>query len=80
MLLFFHICSGSIVVTSLKNIIRNEGFKGLYRGLSPTIIALLPNWTVSITFLVCFYVKPVLEMYLAANNVIVWAKYLRLSD
>ncbi|OAY31356.1 nicotinamide adenine dinucleotide transporter 2, mitochondrial [Manihot esculenta] len=37
---------GSIVVTSLKNIIRNEGFKGLYRGLSPTIIALLPNWTV----------------------------------
>ncbi|THG13002.1 hypothetical protein TEA_006983 [Camellia sinensis var. sinensis] len=42
---------GSIIITSLQNIIRTEGLKGLYRGLSPTLVALLPNWAVSITFL-----------------------------
>ncbi|TKY69332.1 Nicotinamide adenine dinucleotide transporter 2 [Spatholobus suberectus] len=37
---------GSVIVTSLQNIVRNEGFRGMYRGLSPTILALLPNWAV----------------------------------
>lgn len=37
---------GSVIVTSLQSIIRNEGLKGLYRGLSPTLAALLPNWAV----------------------------------
>ncbi|XAR72322.1 hypothetical protein NMG60_11018920 [Bertholletia excelsa] len=37
---------GSVIVTSLQNIIRTEGFKGMYRGLSPTLLALLPNWAV----------------------------------
>ncbi|KAK8640316.1 hypothetical protein V6N13_008073 [Hibiscus sabdariffa] len=40
---------GSVIITSLQNIIRNEGLKGMYRGLSPTIIALLPNWAVYFT-------------------------------
>ncbi|GMP83438.1 hypothetical protein CsSME_00037352 [Camellia sinensis var. sinensis] len=35
---------GSIIITSLQNTIRTAGLKGLYRGLSPTLVALLPNW------------------------------------
>ncbi|XP_027098105.2 nicotinamide adenine dinucleotide transporter 1, chloroplastic-like isoform X2 [Coffea arabica] len=38
--------AGSVIITSLQNIVRNEGFRGLYRGLSPTLAALLPNWAV----------------------------------
>ncbi|KAF7808856.1 nicotinamide adenine dinucleotide transporter 1, chloroplastic-like isoform X1 [Senna tora] len=40
---------GSVIVTSLQNIVRTEGFRGMYRGLSPTILALLPNWAVYFT-------------------------------
>lgn len=43
--------TGSVIITSLENIIKTEGVRGMYRGLSPTILALLPNWAVSITFL-----------------------------
>ncbi|KAK6921706.1 Mitochondrial substrate/solute carrier [Dillenia turbinata] len=37
---------GSVIISSLQNVVRTEGFRGLYRGLSPTIIALIPNWAV----------------------------------
>nr|XP_043635631.1 nicotinamide adenine dinucleotide transporter 1, chloroplastic-like [Erigeron canadensis] len=37
---------GSVIVTSLQTIIKKEGPRGLYRGLSPTVAALLPNWAV----------------------------------
>lgn len=40
---------GSVIISSLEQIVKNEGIKGLYRGLSPTITALLPTWAVYFT-------------------------------
>ncbi|GMP83450.1 hypothetical protein CsSME_00037357 [Camellia sinensis var. sinensis] len=56
--------NGSIIITSLQNIIRTEGLKGLYRGLSPTLVALLPNWAVY--FRVYGYLKDLLHTHV--NN------------
>jgi hypothetical protein len=38
---------GSVIIGSLQQVAQREGFRGLYCGLSPTILALLPNWAVS---------------------------------
>jgi solute carrier family 25 folate transporter 32 len=40
---------GSLIVGSLKQIFHKEGLRGMYRGLSPTVLALLPNWAVYFT-------------------------------
>ncbi|XP_051131380.1 nicotinamide adenine dinucleotide transporter 1, chloroplastic [Andrographis paniculata] len=40
---------GSVIVGSLEQIFQKDGFRGMYRGLSPTVIALLPNWAVYFT-------------------------------
>lgn len=43
----WHICPGSLIIGSLEQILQREGVRGMYRGLSPTVLALLPNWAVS---------------------------------
>ncbi|CAI0557155.1 unnamed protein product [Linum tenue] len=40
---------GSAIVTILQSIVKTEGLRGIYRGLSPTILAILPNWAVYFT-------------------------------
>jgi hypothetical protein len=44
---FFFGGSGSVIVGSLEQIFHREGLRGMYRGLAPTVLALLPNWAVS---------------------------------
>ncbi|KAJ8426280.1 hypothetical protein Cgig2_001029 [Carnegiea gigantea] len=40
---------GGVIVSSLERIFHKEGLRGMYRGLSPTVLALLPNWAVYFT-------------------------------
>ncbi|CAE6055673.1 unnamed protein product [Arabidopsis arenosa] len=40
---------GSLIVGSLEQIFKREGMRGLYRGLSPTVMALLSNWAIYFT-------------------------------
>ncbi|XP_073301157.1 nicotinamide adenine dinucleotide transporter 1, chloroplastic [Primulina huaijiensis] len=54
---------GSLIVGSLEQIFQKEGFRGMYRGLSPTVLALLPNWAVYFT------IYEQLKSFLGADDV-----------
>lgn len=66
---------GSIIITSLRNIIQTEGVKGMYRGLTPTLFALLPNWAVYFTVyghlkgLLCTHVDNSCQLTFGANMI-----------
>lgn len=57
---------GSLIISSLQQILKTEGIRGMYRGLSPTILALLPNWAVYFT--VYGRLKGVLHSHADADN------------
>jgi hypothetical protein len=60
--------SGSVIFASLQQIFHKEGLRGMYRGLAPTVLALLPNWAVSFLLsLSMFYLR--LRMYYVLNEV-----------
>lgn len=50
---------GRVIISGLQHILKNEGLPGLYRGLSPTIVALFPTWAV--TFSVYNHLKGLLQ-------------------
>ncbi|KAF0903347.1 hypothetical protein E2562_026787 [Oryza meyeriana var. granulata] len=50
---------GRVIISGLQYILKNEGLPGLYRGLSPTIVALFPTWAV--TFSVYNHLKGLLH-------------------
>lgn len=56
----FSMSLGSLIVGSLEQIFQKEGLRGMYRGLSPTVLALLPNWAVSSLSLRGYYLYPCL--------------------
>ncbi|KAI7980552.1 hypothetical protein LOK49_Contig136G00008 [Camellia lanceoleosa] len=41
--------AGGVIVGSLEQIFQKEGLRGMYRGLSPTVLALLSNWAIYFT-------------------------------
>jgi hypothetical protein len=55
---------GSVIIGSLQQIAQREGFRGMYRGLSPTVLALLPNWAVSTPYIICFTYRRCMQMFL----------------
>ncbi|XP_044976028.1 nicotinamide adenine dinucleotide transporter 2, mitochondrial-like isoform X1 [Hordeum vulgare subsp. vulgare] len=57
---------GRIIISGLQHILKTEGLPGLYRGLSPTIVALYPTWAV--TFSVYNYVRGLLRSQDAKNG------------
>uniref|UniRef100_A0A453ESL4 Uncharacterized protein n=1 Tax=Aegilops tauschii subsp. strangulata TaxID=200361 RepID=A0A453ESL4_AEGTS len=57
---------GRIILSGLQHILKTEGLPGLYRGLSPTIVALYPTWAV--TFSVYNYVRGLLRSQDAKNG------------
>ncbi|GER43708.1 mitochondrial carrier protein, partial [Striga asiatica] len=54
---------GSVILGSLERIFQKEGLRGMYRGLSPTVLALLPNWAVYFT------IYEQLKSFLGADDV-----------
>jgi hypothetical protein len=55
---------GGVILGSLGHIFKEEGIKGLYRGLSPTMVALLPNWAVSLSLSLSLFLRPSLSLSL----------------
>ncbi|CAD6231330.1 unnamed protein product [Miscanthus lutarioriparius] len=60
---------GRVIISGFQQILKNEGLPGLYRGLSPTIVALFPTWAKLATETCCISpLEVTAELFLASRS------------
>jgi len=61
---------GRVIISGFQQILKNEGLPGLYRGLSPTIVALFPTWAVRNLVYLTSFISTIGRIVLLQCNII----------